>query len=103
MISEDLPPIAVPANDYSLLDRLARSAASNKHPVARFLLAELQRANICAEAELPADTVRLNNWVTYRLNWGWPSESRMLVRPQDYRASAAHLSACRRWGRRCLD
>jgi regulator of nucleoside diphosphate kinase len=92
MISENLPPIAIPAPDYSLLDPLARTAARNKHPVARFLLEELRRANICAEAELPANTVRLNNWVTYRLDWGWPSESRMLVRPQDYRGPAAHLS-----------
>lgn len=92
MICEYHPPIAIPAPDYSPLDRLARTAARDKHPVASFLLSELRRANIRAEAELPANTVRLNYWVTYRLDWGWPSESRMLVHPQDYRSPAAHLS-----------
>ena len=92
MFADTIPPVSIAAPEYNRLSRLARTAAKTGHPVADVLLGELRRATIYDESKLPPSTVRLNKWVTYRLDWGWPSESRMLVCPEDYRGPAAHLS-----------
>lgn len=91
MFADALPPIRIPAADHARLRSIATQALAERHPVASFLLAELARAEVCAD-ELPADTVGMNGWVTYRLDTGWPAERRILVYPQDYAAPDLHLS-----------
>lgn len=87
-----LAPISIPASDHSLLQGVVRQAAADHHPVADFLLGELRRAQIVPLDELPADAVVLNDWVTFRRDWGWPPESRLLVCPEQYRSARLHLS-----------
>ena len=71
------PPIAISVSDHIKLRRLAAQAEADAHPVAAFLHAELARAAVTAEADLPAHTVRPGQWVTHRIDWGWPAESRL--------------------------
>ncbi|HVY56898.1 MAG TPA: GreA/GreB family elongation factor [Xanthobacteraceae bacterium] len=92
MINESLPPIHIPETDYMRLSTLAQEAADTGHPCADFLISELLRAEYLPEEEMPPDVVRLDRWVTYRVDWGQPSESRRLVSPDDHRNPAAHLS-----------
>lgn len=92
MPSVSLPPVSIPASDHRLLEIVAQQAVDDLHPVAGFLLGELRRATVVPEHELAGDVVALNGWVTYRSDWGWPPETRMLVRPEDYRSPAVHLS-----------
>jgi regulator of nucleoside diphosphate kinase len=68
---------------------LAFNAKNNPHPVSAFLRAEVHRAIVVTHAD--ADVVRLNAWVTYRVDWG-PTESRLLVHPDDYASGGCHLS-----------
>lgn len=84
-----LPAIRLPAAHRPMLARIAEQAVEDGHPVAGFLLAEIGRAELC---EHTPGIVTLNDWVTYRLDWGFPAESRMLVAPEDYRNPAIHLS-----------
>jgi regulator of nucleoside diphosphate kinase len=92
MSPDTLPPLSIPARDYRKLHYVAERAVRDNHPVGPFLMAELLRANICEDDELPPDTVRLNHWVSYRMDTGWPAESRILVCPADLRNRAAQLS-----------
>lgn len=87
-----LPPVSIPASDRPRLEGVVREAVADRHPVAGFLASELLRAEIFTEHELPADTVTLNGWVTYRIDGSWLPEARLLVCPQDYRLAAVHLS-----------
>lgn len=91
MLSETLPSIRISSADRRALEPMVLDALADGHPVAPFLLGEIHRAEVCPDA-VPADTVTVNNWVTYRLDWGFPSESRLLVAPADYRNPAIHLS-----------
>lgn len=92
MTSNAMPPIAISAADRERLEPLARQAIADGHPVGCFLLSELRRATICAPADLPPNTVRLNNWVSYSADFGWPVTSRLLVCPDDYADESSHLS-----------
>ncbi|GIK79132.1 MAG: hypothetical protein KJZ73_12130 [Pseudorhodoplanes sp.] len=92
MSPTSIPPLVLSSHDRDRLEPLARRALAEGHPVGCFLLTELRRAKICAPEELPRDAVRLDNWVSYRADWGWPVESRMLVCPDDYSNRDAQLS-----------
>jgi regulator of nucleoside diphosphate kinase len=92
MDSATLPPVSIPEADCRRLAGLVQQAAADRHPVTSFLLGELQRATVVPEQELPAGTVTLNGWVTYRSDLGWLPESRLLVCPEDYRCASFHLS-----------
>lgn len=90
MIPDSIPPVAIPAADYSRLEQVAAQALEEQHPVAAFLMSELRRAEVCDE--LPPGTVAVNRWVTYRIDRGWPPESRKLVCPEDFKNADAQLS-----------
>lgn len=92
MNSFPLPPVSIPASDHQKLEGVLHQAVADHHPVAGFLRGELRRAVVVSAQELPADTVALNGWVTYRHDWGWLPESRVLVCPQDYCWAGIHLS-----------
>lgn len=92
MALDPRPAVSIPNSDHLLLESIAEEAASDRHPIASYLLGELRRAAILPDHELPAGTVTLNRWVTYRIDQGWPLESRVLVCPGDYRSPSLHLS-----------
>ncbi|MFN3658688.1 MAG: GreA/GreB family elongation factor [Pseudolabrys sp.] len=92
MDETSLPPVSIPVSDRTRLESVVREAVADRHPVAGFLASELLRAEVFAAHELPADTVTLNGWVTYRTDGCWLPESRLLVCPNDYRSAAIHLS-----------
>ncbi|MCC7463741.1 MAG: nucleoside diphosphate kinase regulator [Gammaproteobacteria bacterium] len=61
-----LPPIVIPAGDYSRLVRLVESAGPKLAQVSDYLLRELRRAQIVDDAAADARVVRIGSLVTYR-------------------------------------
>jgi regulator of nucleoside diphosphate kinase len=92
MNTGQFPQVNVGMSDRTRLDGVVQRAASDRHPSAALLGLEMKRAQICADRDLPPDVVRINRWVTYRIDSGWSQESRILVCPEDYRDAAHHLS-----------
>jgi regulator of nucleoside diphosphate kinase len=88
----NLPPITVPARDYSRLMRTARELAEHCHPLAAPLLEELRRASVCTADELPDDVVTLDTFVTYRMAGEDTPDKRMLIHPDDRMWPPAELS-----------
>lgn len=89
MISEPVPPVSIAAAELDLLKQVAAEALEQRHPVGRFLVAELERAEAPAAA---AHCVGLDCWVTFRADTDMPSESRMLVLPDRFRDTRLHVS-----------
>jgi regulator of nucleoside diphosphate kinase len=87
-----LPPIMVPAHDYSRLMRAAQELAEQGHPLAAPLLQELHRATVCTADELPDDVVTLDTFVTYRMAGEDTPDKRMLIHPDDRMWPPAELS-----------
>jgi regulator of nucleoside diphosphate kinase len=83
------PTVRLSNGDWARLNNLALDAENESHPVSTFLRAEVHRAIV--EDKPDDDVVRLNAWVTYRVDWG-PSETRLLVHPDDYVSKGTHLS-----------
>jgi len=83
------PSVRLPNEDWTRLMALAVDAENDLHPVGSFLKAEVHRATVVEKPD--DDVVRLNAWVTYRVDWG-PTESRLLVHPHDYTSGGHHLS-----------
>ena len=90
-MSRALPPVIIPAPDYARLEQLARTAWSDQHPGAIFLLSEIRRARVVVQEICRDEIVTLNRWVTYRLDRA-PCQSRILVHPEDYDSSERQLS-----------
>jgi regulator of nucleoside diphosphate kinase len=88
----NLPPITVPAHDYSRLMRTAQELAEQCHPLAAPLLQELHRATVCTADELPDDVVTLDTFVTYRMGGEDTPDKRMLIHPDDRMWPPAELS-----------
>jgi regulator of nucleoside diphosphate kinase len=89
---EILPPIILPSQDHLRLEDLVADALRDRHPVSSFLMSELNRAHVCNDKEVPPDVVRLNDWVTYRMDDHPRCESKILVFPQDFSNELIHLS-----------
>src|SRR5690606_7308123 len=79
--SEDLPPLHLTMSDHQRLERIGRLHFALGHPVARFLLQELERAILCRPDQLPADVVTLGSRVLFRLEPGGAAAVRELVAP----------------------
>lgn len=88
----NLPPIRVPAHDYSRLMRAAQELAEQGHLLAAPLLQELHRAIVCTAEELPDDVVTLDTFVTYRMSGEDTPDKRMLIHPNDRMWPPAELS-----------
>lgn len=86
-----LPAVSITPRDHRRLLHLGNRAQRDLHPVADALLRELCRAQIIDDRSGEDDIVELNRWVTYRIDWG-PSESRVLVHPEDYMSPERQLS-----------
>ena len=90
--TEKLPSIFIVRRDYARLERLADDAVKERHPVGRYLMSEIRRAVVFDTNHVPDGTVRLNEWVTYRVDGGRQSESKILVCPHDLRNGLTELS-----------
>jgi regulator of nucleoside diphosphate kinase len=91
-MTKSLPPVAISRRDHASLERLAAHALSERHPVSRFLMSEIQRAVVCDDNKLPQGVVGLNQWVTYRLDDDEQTESKILVCPDEFRSDQLNLS-----------
>jgi len=92
MSFKTMPPVGVPEDDMRRLRRLALHAMKDADPIARFLLTELDRAQIYDAGNVPDDIVRINHWVTFRVSGAEQVESRILALPEDCLNSGLHLS-----------
>jgi regulator of nucleoside diphosphate kinase len=92
LIDGEIPPICIPASDIGRLQRTTRAALRNGSPTAAYLQAELRRARVCEDSELPPHTVRIGSSVSFRGDHGWPVEHRVLVWPADNHDPLSHLS-----------
>lgn len=72
-----LPSIGIARRDHARLERLADDAVKERHPVGSFLMSEIRRAVVFDSNQVPDGTVRLNEWVTYRVDGGRQSESKI--------------------------
>lgn len=62
--SPSRPPIRIGSRDFARLEQLVESPAWRDEPGAKALLEELQRADVLAPEEMPADVVTMNSIVT---------------------------------------
>lgn len=90
--TDQLPSIFIARRDHARLERLADDAVKERHPVGRFLMSEIRRAVVFDTNQVPDGTVRLNEWVTYRVDGDRQSESKILVCPHDLRNGLTELS-----------
>lgn len=87
------PPVFISRRDFGRLEHLARfRPVPCADAVARFLVAELDRAIICRDEDLPANVVTMRSRVLFRADIQRDIESRTLVYPHDYDPSGAVLS-----------
>ena len=87
------PPVFITRRDFGRLEHLARLRPAHcADVVARFLAAELDRAIICRDEDLPTNVVIMRSRVLFRADDGRDIELRTLVYPHDYDPSGAVLS-----------
>ena len=84
--------VTLPASDYRRLERLARVGAGQGNVDARFLLTEVDRAEVVPDRAARLDSiVTMGSWVTFWINWGFPRETRQLVYPEDYTSERTQI------------
>jgi len=85
--------ITLPASDHRRLERLAQLGADQGDVDARFLLSEINRAEVVPDRAARLDRiVTMGSWVTFWINWGFPRETRQLVYPEDYTSERTQIS-----------
>jgi regulator of nucleoside diphosphate kinase len=88
-----LPEVVIPDSERDRLQRLARDAASEGHPVATFLATELARAATAPSvSDDMAAIVTMGSWVKYRIDWGFPAEVKRLVYPEEFTSRRNEVS-----------
>ncbi|PDT88469.1 hypothetical protein CO669_20855 [Bradyrhizobium sp. Y36] len=88
-----LPKIALTASDYPRLEQIARHAAQKGDLDGIFLLGEINRAAIVADAwDDVRSLVTVGSWVTYCTNWGVPRHTVHLVWPEECWSDPARIS-----------
>ncbi|UDF03724.1 GreA/GreB family elongation factor [Asticcacaulis sp. AND118] len=85
-----LPAITIGEDDFQLLKKQAEQAGGFLAEAGEQLLEELSRATLRPQAELPADTVRLGDWVTFRTARG--TRRLKLVLPDEADITEGRLS-----------
>jgi len=89
MASQNKPSIAICETDH---DRLSQLAEHSTNPaVAEALLAELDRARVVPDSELPASVVRMGSRLSYRTDAG-ESRAVQLVFPAEADIDAGRVS-----------
>ena len=77
-----IPDVILPASDHRRLERLAQVGADQGDVDARFLLSEINRAEVVPDRAARLDSiVTMGSWVTFWTTW---RETRQLVYPEDY-------------------
>ena len=88
-----IPDVVLSASDHRRLQRLAHVGADQGDVDARFLLSELNRAEIVPDLAARLDSVvTMGSWVTFWITWGFPRETRQLVYPEDYTYERTQVS-----------
>ena len=86
------PNVTLPASDHRRLERLARARADQGDVDARFLLSEINRADVVPDRAARLDSiVTMGSWVTFWITWGFPRETRQLVYPEDYTSERTQI------------
>jgi regulator of nucleoside diphosphate kinase len=85
------PAVTLPASDHHRLELLARAGA-DQGDVARFLLSEVNRAEVVPDRAARLDSiVTMGSWVTFWITWGFPPQTRQLVYPEDYTSERTQI------------
>ena len=72
-----IPDVTLPASDHRRLERLAQVGAAQGDADARFLLSEINRAEIVPDRAARLDSiVTMGSWVTFWITWGFPARRR---------------------------
>lgn len=85
------PPVMLGESDYDRLSALADMAAVEPGSAVAFLAAELDRATIVADDELPGDVVAMHRRLAYRADDGAEHQA-MLVFPRQADIAANRVS-----------
>lgn len=92
MNNPSIPDVTLPASDHRRLKRLARASAEQGDVDARFLLSEINRAEIVPDRAARLDgVVTMGSWVTFWIACGLPRETRRLVYPEDYTSERTQI------------
>ena len=92
MNNPSIPNVTLPASDHRRLERLALMGADQDDVDARFLLSEINRAEIVPDRAARLDSiVTMGSWVTFWITWGFPRETRQLVYPEDYTSERTQI------------
>jgi regulator of nucleoside diphosphate kinase len=87
-----IPNVTLPASDHRRLERLARVTADQGDVDGRFLLGEIDRAEVVPDRAARLDSiVTMGSWVTFWMDWGFPRETRQLVYPEDYESERTQV------------
>ena len=87
-----IPDVTLPASDHRRLERLAQVGADQGDVDARFLLSEINRAEIVPDRAARLDRiVTMGSWVTFWITWGFPRETKQLVYPEDYTSERTQI------------
>ncbi|ULQ46087.1 nucleoside diphosphate kinase regulator [Flagellatimonas centrodinii] len=89
---DGLPSLILNDTHYERLVALAEQARQQAPDVASYLLAELHRARLCQQAEMPDDVVDLHRQVDYQDLGTGERHSLQLVWPADAQSSARRVS-----------
>lgn len=90
--SSSRPPILILESEADTLADLALAAAARAPLASRMLLEEIDRAQGCTRAELPADVVTMNSVVTFLDEATGETHEAKLVYPAEADADAGRLS-----------
>ncbi|WP_346015527.1 GreA/GreB family elongation factor [Bradyrhizobium sp. 153] len=86
------PNVTLPASDHRRLERLAQAGADQGDVDARFLLREINRAEVVPDRAARLDSiVTMGSWVTFWITWGFPRETRQLVYSEDYTSERTQI------------
>ncbi|TDU31729.1 regulator of nucleoside diphosphate kinase [Panacagrimonas perspica] len=77
------PPLLIGDGSEVVLRDIARAAMSRLPDVAERLLGEVERAEIVAESDVPADVVRIGSFVTYQVQFTGAINTIRLVPPNE--------------------
>src|SRR4029453_3776928 len=79
-----IPVVTLPASDHRRLERLAQVGADQGDADARFLLSEINRAEIVPDRAARLDSVvTMGSWVTFWIAGSFPRETRQLAYPEN--------------------
>jgi regulator of nucleoside diphosphate kinase len=82
------PNVTLPASDHRRLERLAQVGADQGDVDARFLLSEINRAEVVPDRAARLDSiVTMGSWVTFWITWAFPAKRGNWYTPKTTRSS----------------